>query len=191
MSNLPARRNETTVIENARILFRNFAGKTDRFGQSGKRTFVVVLEDDLANQLIDQGYNIKYLKPRDEDDTPTPILRVTVNFGGRPPRMFLISSRGRTPVGEDLAELMDWVDVDRADITINPYRWHVNGNDGTTAYLQTIFMHIVEDPLEMKYADVEIISFDGAGKAIESGNDPLALPWGDEGDIVDAEIIED
>lgn len=145
----------TVVIENARIIFRNFAGKEGMYNREGDRNFSVLLPPEMATEMAADGWNIKTLKPREEGDEPTPYITVSVSFKVRPPRIVQITSRGRTDLGEDECELLDWVDIANVDLIVRPYEWVVNGKTGIKAYLKSIFVTINEDPLELKYADIE------------------------------------
>ena len=69
----------------------------------------------------------------------------------------MITSRGRTTLKEDECELLDWADITTADLIVRPYEWAVNGKTGIKAYLQSIFVTIQEDALELKYADLDDI----------------------------------
>lgn len=149
------RADNTVVMENVRIIFRNFAGKEGMYNREGDRNFCVLLDEDTADAMARDGWNVKMLKARDEDSEDTPYLQVTVNFKGRPPRVVMITSRGRTTLQEDEVELLDWADIRTADMIIRPYEWAVNGKTGIKAYLQSIFVTIEEDELELKYAGVD------------------------------------
>jgi hypothetical protein len=145
------------TFEGARIVFRNFAGREGMYNREGERNFAVLLDDDVAEAMARDGWNIKTLKPRegDEDPHPQPYLQVSVGFGkGRPPRIVMISSRGRTDLGEEECEVLDWADIANVDLIVRPYEWVVNGKTGTKAYLKSIFVTINEDELELKYADL-------------------------------------
>ena len=172
----------TVLMEGVRIIFRNFAGKEGQYNREGDRNFAVLLDDDVAEAMAKDGWNVKWLKAREEGDTEQAYVSVSVNFRGRPPRVVMITSRGRTDLSEDLVEVLDWVDVRNVDLIVNPYEWAVNGKTGVKAYLKSIFVTIEEDALEKKYADVPEISFDGK---------PLQIEAGPNDDIVDAELIED
>lgn len=150
-------KDNTVVMENVRIVFRNFAGKEGQYNREGDRNFGVLLDDDVATEMAKDGWNVKWLKPREEGETEQAYLSVAVNFKGRPPRVVMITSRGRTPLNEDEVEILDWADIDNVDLIVRPYEWAVNGKTGIKAYLQSIFVTIHEDALEMKYADLDQI----------------------------------
>jgi hypothetical protein len=147
----------TVMMEGVRIIFRNFAGKEGQYNREGDRNFAVLLDETVANAMTEDGWNIKWLKPRedDEDDTRQAYLPVSVNFKGRPPRIVLITSRGRTNLDEDTVETLDWVDILNVDLIVRPYEWTVNGKSGIKAYLQSIYVTIEEDPLEIKYSELD------------------------------------
>ena len=67
---------ENITIEGARIVFRNFSGKEGRFNPPGKKNFCVLLDNELASNLKDDGWNVKWLKPREEDDEPQAYIQV-------------------------------------------------------------------------------------------------------------------
>lgn len=144
------------VMEDVRIVFRNFAGREGQFNREGDRNFSVLLDDEkLVKDLEADGWNVKYLKAREEGDTEQPYLQVSVNFDGRPPRVTMITSRGRTNLGEREVEMLDWADIRTCDLIVRPYHWNVNGRSGIKAYLQSIFVTIEEDELELKYSDID------------------------------------
>jgi hypothetical protein len=152
-----ADRDNTVLMEGVRIIFRNFAGKEGQYNREGDRNFAVLLDDAVANAMAEDNWNIKWLKPREEeeDEQPQAYLQVSVNFKGRPPRIVLITSRGRTNLMEDQVEMLDWADIQNVDMIVRPYEWTVNGRSGVKAYLQSIYVTIEEDALEKKYAEMD------------------------------------
>ena len=166
------------VIEDARITFRNFAGKEQQYNRAGDRNFAVLLDEETAANMEADGWNIKRLRAREEGDVEQPYLSVALNFKGpRPPRVVMITSRGRTPLTEEYVELLDYADIKTVDLIVNPYEWVVNGKTGVKAYLKSIFVVILEDALELKYSEVPEIG--GAPQ-------PLAI---ESGDIIDGEVV--
>lgn len=147
----------TVLMESVRIIFRNFAGKEGQYNREGDRNFAVLLDDTVANSMAEDGWNVKWLKPREEDEEETQqaYLQVSVNFKGRPPRVVLVTTRGRTNLDETTIEELDWVDIKNVDLIVRPYEWVVNNKSGIKAYLQSIYVTIEEDPLQIKYAELD------------------------------------
>jgi hypothetical protein len=150
----------TVLMEGVRIIFRNFEGKEGQYNRAGDRNFAVLLDDTVAEAMAADGWNVKWLKPREDDadegETPQAYLQVSVNFDkGRPPRVVMITSRGRTNLSEGDVELLDWADIQNVDLIVRPYEWSVNGKTGIKAYLQSIYVTVEEDELERKYAELD------------------------------------
>lgn len=151
-------KDNTVLMEGVRIIFRNFSGKEGQYNREGDRNFAVLLSHETAEMMAADGWNVKVLKPRDDDEEdaiPQPYLPVAVNFSGRPPRIVLITSRNRTNLDESQVETLDWVDILNVDLIVRPYEWTVNGKSGIKAYLQSMYITIQEDPLELKYSQVD------------------------------------
>jgi hypothetical protein len=127
-------------IDDARIIHRNFAGVGSKFNREGDRNFSVVIEDEnLANQLAEEGWNVKIKPPRDENDTPFMYLPVKVKFNDRGPSVYLKSGMAdQVRLDEESVGCLDDIDILSVDLDIRPYDWEVNGKNGRTAYLQSI-----------------------------------------------------
>lgn len=143
----------TFMIENAKIIFRNFEGKEGQYNRNGDRNFAVIIPDEkTAQNMLKDGWNVKYLQPREEGDEATPYIQVAVSYKNRPPRIIMMTSTARTPLTEDNVEILDWTDIKSSDLICRAYEWDVNGKTGVKAYLQSLFVTIEEDYLERKYA---------------------------------------
>jgi len=144
------------LVEDAHIIFRNFAGKEGMYNREGDRNFCILLDEVFATKLDEDGWNVKALRGREEGDPDQPYLQVSVSFKGRPPKVVIITSRGRTDLSKDEIELLDWADIREVDLIVRPYTWEVNGKTGIKAYLKSIFVTIEEDELDLKYADTPV-----------------------------------
>jgi len=143
---------KTFMVEDATIIFKNFEGKEDKYNRAGDRNFSVILTTDVAKAMESDGWNIKYLRAREEGEEQTPYISVAVNFKNRPPRIMLITSTTRTLVTEDIVDTLDYADISMIDLIARGYEWDVNGKRGVKAYLQSMFVTIEEDALELKYS---------------------------------------
>lgn len=149
-------RNNKLAIDNARIIFKNFTGKDDKFGREGDRSFSIVIEDDaLAEQLANDSWNVKPLTPRDPDEKVNHFIKVKISFRVRPPKIWLLTNHKRTLLDEDTIATLQYARIENADVVVSPWRWEVNGKTGIAAYLETLYVKIEDDPFADKYADYE------------------------------------
>ena len=94
--------NNNLMIKNARIIFRNFPGAETKFNRAGDRNFCVIIDDPRkAQELAEDGWNVKILTPRDEDDEARHYIQVTGRFDNYPPRVFMITRRAETQLDEN------------------------------------------------------------------------------------------
>jgi hypothetical protein len=156
------KRDNTELLEDVRIIFRNFAGREGMYNRAGDRNFAVLLDEDTAHRLASEGWNVKLLKPREEGDEPQPYLSVTVKFDGpRPPLVKMLTDDSSTELDEETVDMLDWVDIAQVDLVVRPYEWEVSGKTGIKAYLQSLYVTIIEDPLQRKYKNIDIASVEG------------------------------
>ena len=143
---------KTFLVEDARLIFRNFSGKEGQYNREGDRNFSVILDDKNAEIMLRDGWNVKYLESREEGQPPTPYITIAVNFKQRPPRVVMITTGARTNLNQNSVDVLDWADIKKADLIARGYDWIVGDKTGTKAYLKSLFVTIEEDELERKYA---------------------------------------
>lgn len=137
------------VVEDARIIFRNFSGKTSQYNPIGKRNFALVLTQEEADRFSGEGWNVKHLRPREPGDEPTPYINVNVKFSKenpeRDPAIYLVTGRKKTLLNADTVGTLDFAEITNVDLVVSPYRWNMNGREGVTAYLKKMYVTIEED----------------------------------------------
>ena len=143
-------------IDDARIIFKNFEGRGDKFNREGDRNFSLLIEDpNTADALIKEGWNVKIKEGRDEDEGPFMRLPVKVKFTEYGPNVYLITYGRRNKLDEESIACLDNIDIESVDMDIRPYDWEVNGRTGRTAYLQS--MEVVQriDRFAARYANMQ------------------------------------
>lgn len=134
------------VVEGAVILWPNFSGEEDRFGNSA-RTFNVAVTQEWADKLTDLGYRVRVVENKDENDEVTGelyVINVKVNMAtDYPPKVYLITETNngqkRTVLNESKIGLLDRVDIAHVDVIINSYT-SKRFPDKTTGYLDKIYV---------------------------------------------------
>lgn len=143
-------RREPITIRNAQLFKTNFSGKEiPPYNPEGRRNFCVFIDDvKVAKEMEADGWNIRWLEPKQEGDEKRAFVSVAVNYSNIPPKIVLVTSKGQTRLGEEEVGMLDWAEKTNVDLTINPRVWDDNGRRRIKAYLRTMMVSIYEDDLE-------------------------------------------
>jgi hypothetical protein len=144
-------------IENARIIFRNFAGKKTIYNREGDQNFCVVIDDpQQAQALTDDGWNVHISAPREPGQEVRYYIQVAVNFNRIPPEVYSITNRKKVQLNGETIKNLDFAEIRNVDLTIRPRFWEDDdGTERIKAYLKEMYVTIVEDKFASKYADLD------------------------------------
>lgn len=147
---------EKIIIENARLIYKNFSGKASDYNAEGDRNFCVVLNDEEAEYYSSLGYNVKTRLPREghEDEGPLHFLKVKVNLDwgdDRDANVYRINGKSKTKLSAKTVGSLDWDDIENVDLRIRPWNWNKGNRSGVAAFLDAMYVTIREDPLDAKY----------------------------------------
>lgn len=146
-------------IEDANILpggWRNFSGRETEMNRDGKRTFCVVIPEDMAEDLEADGWNVKERIYEDEPENTFHFLSVNVSYRGYyPPEIAIFANGVRTDLDQDTVGQIDRMRIKRASLSINPSHWDVNGKSGISAYLDSLYIAIDEESWKTNFAEEE------------------------------------
>ena len=135
------------TIEGATIKYRNFAGREKGHNPEGRRNFCVVFDEETANRLRADGWNVKLDKYGDE------VLEVTVSYRNYPPRVVQVSGNNQRVLTEKQLANLDQAEIINSDLIIRPYNYTVNGKSGVKAYLKVGYFTI-QNEFGGKYANM-------------------------------------
>ena len=154
-------RTRMAQIDDARIIWRNFAGRGDRFNPQGNREFSMVIpNDEIADAFLNDmnefgaAWKVKIKAPKEEGDEPFRFMKVKVSYKGRGPKIYLITNGRKNELDEEDVHILDDIDISRVNLDIRAY----DGEDGPqgpfrSAYLQAMEVYQDLDRFAAKYVD--------------------------------------
>lgn len=143
-------------IDDARIIYRNFRGEGSKFNREGDRNFALIIpNEEMADALAKEGWNVKIKPPREEGDDPFIFLPVKVKFNDRGPQVYLVTGARRNRLDEETVGMIDDIDICAVNLDVRPYDWEINDKTGRTAYLQSIEVIQEIDRFAARFAEEE------------------------------------
>lgn len=148
---------EDVVLENTRIIHKNFEGRAGQYNRQGDRSFSAVIDPSVVDNLMQEGWAIRSLPPREDIEGSEPLyfIPVRVNYDSqRPPEIFLATRSGLVKLDEASVGTLDHADIVKVDCTLHAHKWENNGKSGVKAYLRNMYVTIREDVLAQKYEEM-------------------------------------
>lgn len=151
------------IIENAQLMwgsYKNFSGRATKYNRAGARNFCLIIDNsEMANKMMEDGWNVKIRAPKTEDDIPVPTYYIAVNvsygnayFGD--PKIVRMTSTTKVELTEETVGQLDEDEILYADVVIRPHRSiDDGGNARIKGYLKEMYVH-VQDSLADKYASM-------------------------------------
>ncbi len=175
-------------VENAVMIYKNFSGKPTRVNPAGgKRTFSLVLSNDVAERLNDMGWNIKVKEVRDqvpegettrtvgwidfknmyqgEFDHALVYTEIVINENSEyPPRIYKVSEfngeKTMAIIPPDQWYRLDESELVNVDIVVHPYTHgrSIANPDAKKGYLKSMYaMAVPINDFNGKYAAYNIV----------------------------------
>lgn len=144
-------------FRDAHIIFKNFAGVGGVYNREGDKNFCLLLSQEEADILTNNGWNVKVRPPRDEDDEPTYYTQIKVAFGNYPPNIWKVTKNGhKVRLDADTVGELDNLMIQHLDICVRPYHWvRPDGSEGVKGYLKTMYVIAEEDEFADMYVGPE------------------------------------
>lgn len=151
---------KTMIIENANIFWLNFSGAERQFNPAGRRNFCIDLDPELAQQLIEEGWNVKIREPKEEGQETKYHIQAEVRFNEDPrfdPEVYIITGDSMRRIGESEIHILDDAEILNVDLEINPHDWGTpkTGRPAIKAYIKKLYVTIQPNIFDVKYADYQ------------------------------------
>ena len=160
-------------VERAAMIYKNFSGKPTKVNPAGgKRTFSLVLNEEYAERLFDQGWNVKVKEVRDQVeegeitrtvgwqdyvnnyknvfDHALIYTEVVINENSDyPPKIYKVSEfngeKTMALIPPDQWYRMDEMELSNIDIVIHPYTHgrSIANPDAKKGYLKSMYAVVV------------------------------------------------
>lgn len=140
-----------------RIFARDLDGaKAEKKGYARRRTFLVALDPEEAENLAREGWPVDFLEPKNPEEDGVHYLKVYVVYGKIPPKVVILNpfTKRKQTLNENTITQLNWISIqDIPDMIIRPFKWQRAGNEGIHCYLNA--MHVLKkiDPFDEKFSE--------------------------------------
>lgn len=157
------------VIENAYIMprpWRNFSGSANKYNSAGNRNFMVKINPDDVEDMVNAGWTIKERVNRNDENVSDYFLKVRVRWHDDIPveddrtKLYLVNpdAKTKTLLTPETVSVLDYAAIQSADLVINPNHYIMDSPDGSrregnSAYLESGYFVLESSPFDEKYSD--------------------------------------
>lgn len=158
--------NKEYIVDNAYLQWFNFSGTETASNRKGKRNFVWrIPNEELAQQIAADGYNVKHYSIRDGyDGDEYDYLQIQLSYRDRygvpfaekypglVPHVYLVDDDDYyTEIKEDGVGEFDNKTILYAVMRFRRYDWDYNHKKGTTACVAELYLKVKKDPIVGKF----------------------------------------
>lgn len=141
------------TIEGTRLMFRNFAGAKTQYNREGDRNFHVVIDAETAAKMDKDDWFIKVNAPKNEGDDTIYTIKVRIGEKDEPP--VYVIGENKKPIRLHKAQFkrIDRLNIINVDVVFHQANgtFEYQGREYHSAYLDKIYINILEDDLDKKY----------------------------------------
>lgn len=145
------------LLENAQLMwgsYKNFSGRPTKYNRQGVRNFCLIIPNDMAPAMRDEGWNVKIRTAKDDGDDPIYYISINVSYGNSyfgDPKVVRMTSSTKVELTEETIGMLDEDEILCADVLIRPhYSTDDNGETRVKGYLKEMYV-TVQDSLSDKY----------------------------------------
>jgi hypothetical protein len=138
---------EDIRINNAELIWHNFAGRKELYYRAGYKNFTLILEPSMYEKLKSQGYNIHKSSFTGDSEDEIPYLNVAVS-NTESPEIFIITPDYKYSINVDKSFILDRICLKKMNCVIHPFQWTIRDRTGIKPYLKEIEVFI-DDPVDI------------------------------------------
>ena len=147
--------NNSVIIENAQLFFKNFSGRVDNYNRDGKRYFNVYIDDpEIAQQMNEDGWRIRVRQPRNEGEVARNYIKVFVSYRFGNPDIIRRVNGVDYALGEDQVGILDGDIITSALVQFHPASKDKSPDGLYSAYLDKMVAFVEEDEFDKKYREI-------------------------------------
>ena len=132
------------LVDDAKIIYKNFAGRGSDYNKEGDRNFSLVIPQEFVEGLLADGWNVKE-KVSQSTGEKFYVMPVTVRYfdeNGDGCDAVMKANGSKIILNPDTIGQLDRADIVRCDMDIRPYFWKYGNKSGKSAQLEVISVEI-------------------------------------------------